>query len=155
MTDSCTPGASDFNPTWPGSPPFSPGLLQLLAAPSHVRGWPSKEPSEPYREVKQKPQRGLGGVGTAIPSPLSLQGARTDCKMPQGCGAREKGAEALHRVLTADAGGEGPLVGWLSGGSHGWLGHVIQFFPTVLPQIVICKGNGARRGADQIGRAHV
>lgn len=35
--------------------------------------------------------------------------------MPQGRGAREEGAEALHRVLAADAGGEGLLAGWLVG----------------------------------------
>lgn len=53
--------------------------------------------------------------------PLSLQGARTDCKMPQRRGAREKGTETSHRVLAADTGGEGTLelvdqeAGWLVG----------------------------------------
>lgn len=76
LTDACVPRASDFNPTWLGSPSFSTTSLQLLFGPCHAeRGWPSKDPSEPYWEVKQKHfcvQRGLGGVGTAIPSPLFL-----------------------------------------------------------------------------------
>lgn len=120
LTDACVPGARDFNPTWLASPSFSPKSLQLLSGPHQAeRDWPSKDPSEPYREVKQKHfcvQRGLGGVvDTATSSPLSLQGARADRKMPQGCGAREEGAEAPHRVPAADAGGEGPLVRWLAG----------------------------------------
>ena len=49
--------------------------------------------------------------------------------MPQGRGAREKGAKTLHRVLTEDTGGEGPLAGWLPGRRQGgWLGHMMQFF---------------------------
>lgn len=77
----------------------------------------ARTPLSHIGEVKPKHfcvQRGLGGVGTAIPSPLSLQGARANCKVPQGCGAREEGAEAPHGVLAADAGGEGALVGWLT-----------------------------------------
>lgn len=147
LTDACVPGASDFNPIWLGSPSFRPRSLQLLSGAHHAeRDWPSKDPSEPYREVKQKHfcvQRGLGGVGTAIPSPLSLQGARTDCKMPQGCGAREEGAEAPYRVLAADAGGEGPLVSWLAWRQPGWLGYMILVFPTAFPQKVLHQGNGA------------
>lgn len=86
-------------------------------------GWASLDPSEPDQEVKQKifcVQRGLRGVGTATPNPLSPQGAGTNCKMPQGCRAREKGAEAPHRVLAADAGGEGLLAGWSAGALVGW-----------------------------------
>lgn len=131
VTDACVPEAHDINPTWLGSPSFSPGFLQLLSGPCHAeRGWPSKDPSKPCREAKQKHfcvRRGLGGVGTTIPSPLSPQGARTDCKMPQGCGAREKGAEAPYGVLAADAGGEGPLTGWRTWRQAGWSGHVILF----------------------------
>lgn len=92
-------------------------------------------------------QRGLGGVGPAIPSLLSLQGARTDRKMPQGCGAREEGAEAPYRVLAADAGGEGPLVGWWAWRQAAGLGHVILFFP----QRVLHKGNGAQWSDDLKG----
>lgn len=146
LTDACVPRASDFNPTWLGSS-FSTTSLQLLFGPCHAeRGWPSKDPSEPYWEVKQKHfcvQRGLGGVGTAIPSPLFLQGAGTDCKMPQGCGAREEGAKAPYRVLAADTGGEGPLVGQLAL-EAGWLvGPHDTVFPTAFPQRVLHKGNGA------------
>lgn len=131
------------------------GWHLLLSAPSpysccqdstRQRDWPFKDPSEPYREVKQKHfcvQRGLGEVvDTAIPSPLSLQGARADSKMPQGCGAREEGAEAPHRVPAADAGGEGPLVRWLAWSQAGWLGHMTLFSQQHFPRGFSIKGMG-------------
>lgn len=85
--------------------------------------------------------------GWALPFPylLSLQGAGTDCKMPQGCGTREKGAATPHGVLAADTGGEEPLVGWLTGRQADYLCHMILFFPTVFPRGLSAREMGTKK----------
>lgn len=62
--------------------------------------------------------------------------------MPQGCGTGEKGAETPHRVLAADAGGEGATGGLVDQEAGELVGSHDTVFSYGVLQRIIGKGNG-------------